>query len=82
VIKSSQDLYLNIRQHKHRINTCAHQTTMPWVGFEPTIQAFEQAKTVRVLDRAATVIGTVLIPKYNYNDQVNEDKMGRACSTH
>jgi hypothetical protein len=26
------------------------------VGFEPTIAAFEQAKTVRTLDRAATVI--------------------------
>jgi hypothetical protein len=30
---------------------------MPWVGFEPTIQAFEPAKTVHALDRAATVIG-------------------------
>jgi hypothetical protein len=30
---------------------------MPWVGFEPTIPAFELAKTVHVLDRAATVIG-------------------------
>jgi hypothetical protein len=33
------------------------QTSMPWVGFEPTISAFERAKTVHVLDRAATVIG-------------------------
>jgi hypothetical protein len=31
---------------------------MPRVGFEPTIPAFEQAKTVHALDRAATVIGT------------------------
>jgi hypothetical protein len=23
----------------------------------------------------------VLLAKYNYNDQVNEDEMGRACST-
>jgi hypothetical protein len=30
---------------------------MPWVGSEPTIPAFEQAKTVHALDRAATVIG-------------------------
>jgi hypothetical protein len=30
---------------------------MPWVGFEPTIPAFEQAKTVHVLHLAATVIG-------------------------
>jgi hypothetical protein len=31
---------------------------MPWVGFEPTIPAFERAKTVHALDSAATVIGT------------------------
>jgi hypothetical protein len=30
---------------------------MPRVGFEPTIVVFERAKTVHVLDRAATVIG-------------------------
>jgi hypothetical protein len=30
---------------------------MPWVGFEPTIPAFERAKTVHALDRAATVTG-------------------------
>jgi hypothetical protein len=30
---------------------------MPWVGFEPTIQAFERAKTVHNLDREDTVIG-------------------------
>jgi hypothetical protein len=33
------------------------RTSMPSVGFEPTISAFERAKTVHVLDRAATVIG-------------------------
>jgi hypothetical protein len=33
------------------------QTTMPQVGFEPTIPVFERAKTVYALDRAATVIG-------------------------
>jgi hypothetical protein len=32
---------------------------MPWVGFEPTIPAFERAKTVHALDRAATVIGII-----------------------
>jgi hypothetical protein len=37
-------------------NKCK-QTSMPWVEFEPTIPAFEQAKTVDALDRAATVIG-------------------------
>jgi hypothetical protein len=30
---------------------------MPSVGLEPTIPAFERAKTVHALDRAATVIG-------------------------
>jgi hypothetical protein len=30
---------------------------MNWPGFEPTISAFERAKTVHALDRAATVIG-------------------------
>jgi hypothetical protein len=33
------------------------QTSMPRVGFEPTIPVFERAKTVHALDRAATVIG-------------------------
>jgi hypothetical protein len=30
---------------------------MPRLGFEPTISAFERAKTVHTLDRVATVIG-------------------------
>jgi hypothetical protein len=34
------------------------QTSMPRVGFELTIPAFERAKTVHALNRAATVIGT------------------------
>jgi hypothetical protein len=33
------------------------QTSMSCVGFEPTIAAFERAKTVHVLDRAATGMG-------------------------
>jgi hypothetical protein len=33
------------------------QTYMPRVGFEPIIPVFERTKTVRALDRAATVIG-------------------------
>jgi hypothetical protein len=33
------------------------QTSMPQVGVEPTIPAFERAKTVHALDRASTVIG-------------------------
>jgi hypothetical protein len=33
------------------------QTSMPWEGFEPTISAFEWAKTVHAIDRAAIAIG-------------------------
>jgi hypothetical protein len=41
---------------------------MPRVGFEPTIQVFERAKTVHDLDRAATVVGYV-----NLNDELIEE---------
>jgi hypothetical protein len=34
------------------------QTSIPRVGFEPTIPVFERAKTVHVFDRAAIVIST------------------------
>jgi hypothetical protein len=40
-------------------NTNAEQTSMPLVGFEPTIPVFERAKTVHTLDRVATVIGSI-----------------------
>jgi hypothetical protein len=40
-------------QHEHRLDA---QTSMPWVGFEPTVPASERANTVHALDRAATVI--------------------------
>jgi hypothetical protein len=33
------------------------QTSMPRVGFEPTIPVFEREKIFHALDRAATVIG-------------------------
>jgi hypothetical protein len=33
------------------------QTPVSWVGFEPTIPAFERAKTVHAVDLAGTVIG-------------------------
>jgi hypothetical protein len=39
--------------------TTQTQTSMPSVGFEITISAFEQAETVHALERAATVIGCV-----------------------
>jgi hypothetical protein len=50
VIDPSQGFNLHTEQHKHRINA---QTSMPWVGFEPTTPVFEPAKTVHALDRAA-----------------------------
>jgi hypothetical protein len=34
---------------------------MPRVGFEPRIPAFEWAKTVHAFDRAATVIGPIVL---------------------
>jgi hypothetical protein len=36
------------------------QTSMPQVRVEPTISVLEWAKTVHALDRAATVIGSLL----------------------
>jgi hypothetical protein len=36
--------------------TSRTETSMPQVGFEPTIPVFERAKTVHALDRAATGI--------------------------
>jgi hypothetical protein len=59
VISSSQGLYLNTRQHKHRINTYRYQTSMPCVGFEPMIPVSKRTKTVHALDRSATVTGPV-----------------------
>jgi hypothetical protein len=41
-------------QNKH-IHT--HQTSIPCVGFEPTIPASERAKTVHALERSVTVTG-------------------------
>jgi hypothetical protein len=55
---------------KHRTTQTQNkrrETFMPWVGFEPTIPAFERAKTVHALDCAATVIRVpYLIPSLNY----------------
>jgi hypothetical protein len=59
VISPSQARYLNTGQHKDRINAYIHQTSMPWVGFEPTIPAFERATTVHALDRAASLTGSL-----------------------
>jgi hypothetical protein len=64
VISSSQGLYLNTGQHKHRINT--YQTSMPCVGFEPTIPALERVKAVHALDSPATVTGLLKITEIIY----------------
>jgi hypothetical protein len=53
-ISRSQGRYLHTKQRKQSKRT---QTSMPRVGFEPTIPVFERAKTVHALDRAATLIG-------------------------
>jgi hypothetical protein len=44
-------------QGKTQENAYTHQTSMPWVRFEPTIPAYERAKTVHALNRSATVTG-------------------------
>jgi hypothetical protein len=41
---------------------------VPWVGFEPTIPAFERAKTVQALDRAVNVIG---MPTYGLAEKLH-----------
>jgi hypothetical protein len=56
VISSSQGLYLYTDTEK-RTHIHKHQTSMPWVGFEPKIPASEWAKTVHALGRWATVTG-------------------------
>jgi hypothetical protein len=60
VISPLQGRCLHTGQHKHGINAYIHQTSMPWVRSDPTIPAFEGAKTVHALDRAGTVIGYLL----------------------
>jgi hypothetical protein len=56
-IRPKQGRYLTQTYNKHR------QTSMPWVGFEPTIPAFERTKTVHALYLAANVIGLRAIAK-------------------
>jgi hypothetical protein len=48
---------------------------MPRVVFEPTIPAFERAKTVHALDREATVIGNHL----TYFDESNIGDFSKIC---
>jgi hypothetical protein len=53
-ISPSQGRFLHTGQRKQNKRT---HTSIPQVGIEPTISVLERAKTVHVLDRAATVIG-------------------------
>jgi len=48
-----QGLYLHTGQHN--TEKCRH-TSMPWVGFKPTVSVFKQLNTVHTSDRLA--IGT------------------------
>jgi hypothetical protein len=60
VISSLQGLYLHTNKRKHTYtHTNKRSTSMPWVGFEPTIPASDRAKTVHALDCSATVTGPV-----------------------
>jgi hypothetical protein len=43
--------------HRTQTQNKRTQTSIPQVGFEPTIPVFERAKGVHALDCAATVIG-------------------------
>jgi hypothetical protein len=56
-ISPSQGRYL---RRTTQIQNKLTQTSMPWVGFEPSIPAVERAKTVCDLDRAATVDGILM----------------------
>jgi hypothetical protein len=44
---------------------------MPWVGFEPTIPAFERVKTVHALDRTATVTARIHIAQPEFEQAVS-----------
>jgi hypothetical protein len=68
-------------------NKCT-QTSMSWVGFEPTIPVFQRAKTVHALDRAVTVIGyqKPFSPNYclrhylNHKQRASEREISGLCS--
>jgi hypothetical protein len=56
-ISPSQGRYLHTQDSKTQ-NECT-QTTMPRVGFEPSVPVFGRAKRVHALDREASVIGFI-----------------------
>jgi len=66
-IGPTQGLYLYTGQHNTEKRG---HTSMPGVGFEPTISVLERPKTVRALDRAATETGKNLIKKWNNEYQI------------
>jgi hypothetical protein len=43
------------------------QTSIPQAGFERTIPVFERTKTVHVLDRKATAIGTIILTQRKFS---------------
>jgi hypothetical protein len=79
VISSSQGLYLYTQKNAH---TQKHQTSMPWLGFEPTIPATERAKTVHALDRSATLTGILWIIREMLSDTPTYVKLIVECSVH
>jgi hypothetical protein len=63
--------YTHTHTHTQTQNKCA-QTSMPRMGFEPTIPVFKRPKTVYALDRAATVIRSKLLPPWKSNNAIQE----------
>jgi hypothetical protein len=63
--KTDQAVARPLPTHKTRQtqNKLTHKHPYLWAGSEPTISAFEQAKTFHALDRAATVIGYIYFNK-------------------
>jgi hypothetical protein len=56
------------------------QTYISWVGFEPTIPAFERAETVHALDRAGTVIGKLAYNQTKMSFSQNISYIKLLCS--
>jgi hypothetical protein len=80
-ISPSQGRYLHTEQHNLRINTL--KTSIPRVGLEPTIPAFERAKTFHALDRAATVTGCQIHYSYliTWDEANSEGDNRKICNT-
>jgi hypothetical protein len=52
-VSPSQGRYLKQTRNKRT------QTSIPWVGVEPTIPVFKRGEMIHVFNRAATVIGFI-----------------------